>query len=134
MSTSNFFSSTTNIDNNLSNSNSKAGTKGQIALSNAQGQNLSEKRTQYMQDIRRNAREEITKQRRQQPNIFSTANTTNAVNTEEDDLTSRFDYLGKTANREELIKNLVEFEDIDVVDFGEEEIDQIANTLKNGEM
>lgn len=81
-----------------------------------------------MENIRKNAREEIVKQRRQQPSIF-TPSGDNSNGTGQ-----TFDHLEDSPNKAELVAKITEFNEIEVHEFGKSELNEIANTLKNGEL
>jgi hypothetical protein len=97
------------------------------ANNESEAQSFANKRQKYMENIRRNAREELSRNRRTQPNLFASEDNTGNV-------LMNFDHLEGVPNREQLIVKLKEFNDIDVTDFKDPEINDIAKTLRSGEL
>ena len=73
----------------------------------------------------------MVKSRRQQPNVFGQ---TVFAEQELQDTESGYEHLSSVPNSSELIQHLKAFNDINVEEFKLEQIVQIADTLKNGEM
>jgi len=110
---SDFFSSTPSTllkDNNQDDLSSKS-----FSMSNS----IAESRSNYMQDIRKSARETVVKSRRQQPNVFS-KNTD--IDEESEYFENGYEHLNSTPNSAELIVHLKRFNEIIVENFGLNEI------------
>ena len=120
----NFFGGSAKVTENLSHSGSK------VSNDLAQDEPFSQKREIYMENIRRKAREDVVKQRRQQPNMFKKKD--NDVNEGSD--ADQYSHLPDNGNKDELVKKLIEFNEVNVDDFEDSQLDEIANTLKNGNM
>ena len=110
---SDFFSSTPSTllkDKNQDDLSSKS-----FSMSNS----IAESRSNYMQDIRKSARETVVKSRRQQPNVFS-KNTD--IDEESEHFENGYEHLSSTPNSAELIVHLKIFNEIIVENFGLNEI------------
>ena len=100
--------------------------------SGVEAETFTTKRTKFMENIRRNAREQITKSRRQQPTMFTSGNQKDEK--ESGSTSINYEHLNSIPNKDQLIVKLQEFNEIDVEGFSDPEINEIANTLRNGNL
>lgn len=109
--------------------NSQSGSQFSKKSGNEAG-NFNEKRQKFMENIRRTAREQITKQRRLQPTIFNPQN----KESNQSYTSINYQHLDGVPNKEELIAKLEEFNQINVDGFEDKEINEIASALKTGQL